>query len=135
MNTIWIKSCFYKPFEKFILNFYFYTSNHLRGKVVFRKLKFYTVSLCRYSIYWMCFLFLAKCKGATPLKILNIGNVSTPLMCLSESVNLTEKNIMWGGCGTKVFSFSDDFTIQKLIETRTNQRWVIPFCAANLPFY
>ncbi|KAF4010351.1 hypothetical protein G4228_001649 [Cervus hanglu yarkandensis] len=64
-----------------------------------------------------------KCKGATPLKILNIGNVSTPLMCLSESVNLTEKNIMWGGCGTKVFSFSDDFTIQKLIETRTNQRF------------
>ncbi|XP_059967807.1 leucine-rich repeat serine/threonine-protein kinase 2 isoform X4 [Mesoplodon densirostris] len=62
-----------------------------------------------------------KCKGAAPLKTLNIGNVSTPLMCLSESMNSTEKNIMWGGCGTKVFSFSDDFTIQKLIETRTNQ--------------
>ncbi|KAM8802869.1 leucine-rich repeat serine/threonine-protein kinase 2 [Rhynchonycteris naso] len=62
-----------------------------------------------------------KCKGATPLKILNIGNVSTPLMCLSESVNSAEKNIMWGGCGTKIFSFSDDLTIQKLIETRTSQ--------------
>ncbi|XP_036152931.1 leucine-rich repeat serine/threonine-protein kinase 2 isoform X1 [Myotis myotis] len=62
-----------------------------------------------------------KCKGAAPLKILNIGNISTPLMCLSESVNSTEKNIMWGGCGTKLFSFSDDFTIQKLIETRTTQ--------------
>ncbi|XP_034501314.1 leucine-rich repeat serine/threonine-protein kinase 2 isoform X4 [Ailuropoda melanoleuca] len=62
-----------------------------------------------------------KCKGAVPLKILNIGNVSTPLMCLSESMNSTEKNIMWGGCGTKLFSFSDDFTIQKLIETKTNQ--------------
>ncbi|MBZ3875672.1 Leucine-rich repeat serine/threonine-protein kinase 2 [Sciurus carolinensis] len=62
-----------------------------------------------------------KCKGASPLKTLNIGNVSTPLMCLSESVNSSEKNIMWGGCGTKVFSFSNDFTVQKLIETRTNQ--------------
>ncbi|XP_066225062.1 leucine-rich repeat serine/threonine-protein kinase 2 isoform X1 [Saccopteryx leptura] len=62
-----------------------------------------------------------KCKGATPLKVLSIGNVSTPLMCLSESVNSAEKNIMWGGCGTKLFSFSDDLTIQKLIETRTNQ--------------
>lgn len=61
-----------------------------------------------------------KCKGAAPLKILNIGNISTPVMCLSESVNSVEKNIMWGGCGTKLFSFSDDFTIQKLIETRTN---------------
>ncbi|XP_045632489.1 leucine-rich repeat serine/threonine-protein kinase 2 isoform X4 [Ursus americanus] len=62
-----------------------------------------------------------KCKGAVPLKILNIGNVSTPLMCLSESMNSAEKNIMWGGCGTKLFSFSDDFTIQKRIETKTNQ--------------
>uniref|UniRef100_A0A8I3WEL6 Leucine-rich repeat serine/threonine-protein kinase 2 n=1 Tax=Callithrix jacchus TaxID=9483 RepID=A0A8I3WEL6_CALJA len=62
-----------------------------------------------------------KLKGAAPLKILNIGNVSTPLMCLSESTNSTERNIMWGGCGTKIFSFSNDFTIQKFIETRTNQ--------------
>ncbi|KAM9672659.1 leucine-rich repeat serine/threonine-protein kinase 2 isoform 5-T5 [Trichechus inunguis] len=62
-----------------------------------------------------------KCKGVAPLKILNIGNVSTPLMCLSESMNSTEKNIMWGGCGTKIFSFSSDFSIQKLIETKTNQ--------------
>ncbi|KAK2506954.1 hypothetical protein MC885_015145, partial [Smutsia gigantea] len=62
-----------------------------------------------------------KCKEAAPVKILNIGDASTPLMCLSESMNSNEKNIMWGGCGTKIFSFSDDFTIQKLIETRTNQ--------------
>ncbi|XP_045152323.1 leucine-rich repeat serine/threonine-protein kinase 2, partial [Echinops telfairi] len=62
-----------------------------------------------------------KCKGAAPLKILNIGNVSTPVMCLSESVSSAEKNIMWGGCGTKIFSFSSDFSIQKLIETKTNQ--------------
>ncbi|KAM5335932.1 leucine-rich repeat serine/threonine-protein kinase 2 isoform 2-T2 [Glossophaga mutica] len=62
-----------------------------------------------------------KCEGAAPLKILTIGNVSTPLMCLSESVNSSERNIMWGGCGTKLFSLSDDFSIQKLIETRTSQ--------------
>ncbi|XP_007941343.1 leucine-rich repeat serine/threonine-protein kinase 2 [Orycteropus afer afer] len=62
-----------------------------------------------------------KCKGVAPLKILNIGNVSTPLMCLSESMNSAEKNVMWGGCGTKIFSFSNEFNIQKLIETRTNQ--------------
>lgn len=67
------------------------------------------------------FFFLTKLEGAAPLKILNIGNVSTPLMCLSESTNSTERNVMWGGCGTKIFSFSNDFTIQKLIETRTSQ--------------
>ncbi|XP_010613731.1 leucine-rich repeat serine/threonine-protein kinase 2 isoform X1 [Fukomys damarensis] len=62
-----------------------------------------------------------KCKGAAPLKTLHIGDVRTPLMCLSESMNTSERNITWGGCGTKIFSFSNDFTIQKLIETRTNQ--------------
>ncbi|XP_064140454.1 leucine-rich repeat serine/threonine-protein kinase 2 isoform X5 [Loxodonta africana] len=62
-----------------------------------------------------------KYKGVAPLKILNIGNINTPVMCLSESTNSAEKNIMWGGCGTKIFSFSNDFSIQKLIETRTSQ--------------
>ncbi|XP_013361405.1 PREDICTED: leucine-rich repeat serine/threonine-protein kinase 2 [Chinchilla lanigera] len=62
-----------------------------------------------------------KCKGAMPLKTLHVGTISTPLMCLSESMNSSERSVMWGGCGTKVFSFSNDLTIQKLIETRTNQ--------------
>ncbi|XP_074050932.1 leucine-rich repeat serine/threonine-protein kinase 2 isoform X2 [Macrotis lagotis] len=62
-----------------------------------------------------------KFEGAPPLKTLNIGNVNTPLMCLNESIYSSEKNIIWGGCGTKIFSLSNDFSIQKLIETRTNQ--------------
>ncbi|XP_043824510.1 leucine-rich repeat serine/threonine-protein kinase 2 isoform X2 [Dromiciops gliroides] len=62
-----------------------------------------------------------KFEGAPPLKTLNIGNVSTPLMCLNESIYSSEKNIIWGGCGTKIFSLSNDFSIQKLIETKTNQ--------------
>ncbi|XP_036615467.1 leucine-rich repeat serine/threonine-protein kinase 2 [Trichosurus vulpecula] len=62
-----------------------------------------------------------KFEGAPPLKTLNIGNVSTPLMCLNESIYPSENNIIWGGCGTKIFSLSNDFSIQKLIETKTNQ--------------
>ncbi|XP_040400639.1 leucine-rich repeat serine/threonine-protein kinase 2 isoform X2 [Cygnus olor] len=62
-----------------------------------------------------------KCKGATPLKILTIGNVNTPLMCLNESSHLSEKNIIWGGCGTKLIALSSDFSVQKLIETKTSQ--------------
>uniref|UniRef100_A0A8C2T5W9 non-specific serine/threonine protein kinase n=1 Tax=Coturnix japonica TaxID=93934 RepID=A0A8C2T5W9_COTJA len=62
-----------------------------------------------------------KCKGATPLKILTIGNVSTPLMCLSESTYLSEKNTIWGGCGTKLIALSSDFSVQKLIETKSSQ--------------
>ncbi|NWU77506.1 LRRK2 kinase, partial [Onychorhynchus coronatus] len=62
-----------------------------------------------------------KCKGATPLKIVTIGNVSTPLMCLKESSCLSEKNIIWGGCGTKIIALTSDFSVQKLIETKTSQ--------------
>uniref|UniRef100_A0A5F8G9G0 Leucine rich repeat kinase 2 n=1 Tax=Monodelphis domestica TaxID=13616 RepID=A0A5F8G9G0_MONDO len=62
-----------------------------------------------------------KYEGAAPLKTLNIGNVSTPLMCLNESIYSSEKNIIWGGCGTKIFSLSSDFSIQKFIETKANQ--------------
>ncbi|XP_075348126.1 leucine-rich repeat serine/threonine-protein kinase 2 isoform X1 [Mycteria americana] len=62
-----------------------------------------------------------KCKGATPLKILTIGNVSTPLMCLNESSYSSEKNIIWGGCGTKIIALTSDFSVQKLIETKTSQ--------------
>ncbi|XP_035747561.1 leucine-rich repeat serine/threonine-protein kinase 2 isoform X1 [Egretta garzetta] len=62
-----------------------------------------------------------KCKGATPLKILTIGNVSTPLMCLNESSYLSERNIIWGGCGTKIIALASDFSVQKLIETKTSQ--------------
>ncbi|XP_074683864.1 leucine-rich repeat serine/threonine-protein kinase 2 [Strix aluco] len=62
-----------------------------------------------------------KCKGATPLKILTIGNISTPLMCLNESSYLSEKNIIWGGCGTKIIALTSDFSVQKLIETKTSQ--------------
>ncbi|XP_074937446.1 leucine-rich repeat serine/threonine-protein kinase 2 isoform X1 [Phalacrocorax aristotelis] len=62
-----------------------------------------------------------KCKGATPLKILTIGNVSTPLMCLNESSYFSEKNIVWGGCGTKIIALTSDFSVQKLIETKTSQ--------------
>ncbi|XP_053262089.1 leucine-rich repeat serine/threonine-protein kinase 2 isoform X3 [Podarcis raffonei] len=62
-----------------------------------------------------------KCKDAAPLKILQLGTRSTPLMCLRESVYSCEKNTIWGGCGTKIISFSNDFCVQKIIETKTSQ--------------
>lgn len=67
------------------------------------------------------YIFFLQCKGATPLKILTIGNVSTPLMCLNESSCLSEKNVIWGGCGTKIIALTSDFSVQKLIETKTSQ--------------
>ncbi|XP_067324906.1 leucine-rich repeat serine/threonine-protein kinase 2 isoform X1 [Anolis sagrei] len=62
-----------------------------------------------------------KCKGAAPLKILPVGNISTPFMCLTEANYSSEKNIIWGGCGTKIVSLSSDLCVQRLIETKTSQ--------------
>nr|XP_020652644.1 leucine-rich repeat serine/threonine-protein kinase 2 isoform X1 [Pogona vitticeps] len=62
-----------------------------------------------------------KYKGAAPLKVFPVGNISTPFMCLSESSYLSEKNVIWGGCGTKIVSLSSDLSVQKLIETKTSQ--------------
>ncbi|KAH0616512.1 hypothetical protein JD844_027663 [Phrynosoma platyrhinos] len=62
-----------------------------------------------------------KYKAAAPLKILRVGNISTPFMCLTESNYSSEKNIIWGGCGTKILSLSSDLSVQKLIETKTSQ--------------
>uniref|UniRef100_A0A2K5F0J5 Leucine-rich repeat serine/threonine-protein kinase 2 n=1 Tax=Aotus nancymaae TaxID=37293 RepID=A0A2K5F0J5_AOTNA len=69
-----------------------------------------------------------KLKGAAPLKILNIGNVSTPLMCLSESTNSTERNIMWEDqiamtfyffflCRFSYAAFSDSNIIAVVVDT------------------
>ncbi|KAL8221000.1 UNVERIFIED_CONTAM: Leucine-rich repeat serine/threonine-protein kinase 2, partial [Gekko kuhli] len=62
-----------------------------------------------------------KYKGGAPLRILSLGNVSTPLVCLSESNYSSEKNVIWGGCGTKIISLTSDLSIHKLIETTTSQ--------------
>lgn len=64
---------------------------------------------------------MVKYQGADPLKTVNIGNTSTPVTCICESVSSTEKDMLWGGCGTKIFLLSNDYNIQKLIETRTSQ--------------
>ncbi|XP_063164052.1 leucine-rich repeat serine/threonine-protein kinase 2 [Candoia aspera] len=74
-----------------------------------------------------------KGKGAAPLKIFPIGNISTPLMCLSESNYSSEKNTIWGGCGTKILSLSSDLSIHKLIETKTSQLLCHKaYCDANI---
>ncbi|KAM4677991.1 LOW QUALITY PROTEIN: leucine-rich repeat serine/threonine-protein kinase 2-like [Discoglossus pictus] len=59
-----------------------------------------------------------KCKDAAPFKTLSIGDVSTPVMCLCESTYSSEKNAVWGVCGTKIVSLSSDFSVHKTIDTK-----------------
>ncbi|XP_073475784.1 leucine-rich repeat serine/threonine-protein kinase 2 isoform X2 [Aquarana catesbeiana] len=60
-----------------------------------------------------------KCQDVSPVKVLNVGDISTPVMYLCESTYSSEKTAVWGICGTKILSLSSDFTIQKTIETKT----------------
>ncbi|KAE8616189.1 hypothetical protein XENTR_v10008739 [Xenopus tropicalis] len=59
-----------------------------------------------------------KCTDAAPMKVINIGDSSTPVMHLCESTYSPEKKSVWGICGTKIFSLSSEFTVQKTIDTR-----------------
>ncbi|XP_053318521.1 leucine-rich repeat serine/threonine-protein kinase 2 isoform X2 [Spea bombifrons] len=59
-----------------------------------------------------------KSASASPLKLLIIGDMSTPVMCLCESTS-SERNSVWGICGTKILSLSHDFSVQKMIDTKT----------------
>ncbi|XP_072257734.1 leucine-rich repeat serine/threonine-protein kinase 2 isoform X1 [Pyxicephalus adspersus] len=60
-----------------------------------------------------------KCQDVSPVKVLNVGDVSTPVMYLCESAYSSEKTAVWGICGTKILSLSSDFTVQRTIETNT----------------
>ncbi|KAM8973231.1 leucine-rich repeat serine/threonine-protein kinase 2 isoform 2-T2 [Pelodytes ibericus] len=60
-----------------------------------------------------------KSTDAVPLKLLNVGDMSTPVMCLCESTYSSDKNTVWGICGTKILSLSSDFSIQKSIDTKS----------------
>ncbi|XP_069766124.1 leucine-rich repeat serine/threonine-protein kinase 2 isoform X2 [Narcine bancroftii] len=59
-----------------------------------------------------------KYQDGAPLKVVDIGDISTPLMCLS-TLNESGQMTFWAGCGTKVISLNCDFTVQKMIETKT----------------
>ncbi|XP_067915128.1 leucine-rich repeat serine/threonine-protein kinase 2 isoform X2 [Heterodontus francisci] len=59
-----------------------------------------------------------KYQDGAPLKVVDIGDISTPLICLSIS-STSEQIIIWASCGTKIISLSSDFTVQKVIDTKT----------------
>ncbi|XP_069085861.1 leucine-rich repeat serine/threonine-protein kinase 2 isoform X1 [Pleurodeles waltl] len=74
-----------------------------------------------------------KCKDAAPIKIITVGDVSTPIVGLCESTYSSERNAIWGGCGTKIICLSQEFVIQKHIDTMSTQASPQPlFADANI---
>ncbi|XP_039617045.1 leucine-rich repeat serine/threonine-protein kinase 2 isoform X2 [Polypterus senegalus] len=61
-----------------------------------------------------------KCTEGRPQKIFHIGNVNTPVVCLSEFAYSQDKNTIWAGCGSKIVSLTSDFEIWKTVDTKPN---------------
>ena len=66
------------------------------------------------------FLLSFQQENGQPVKTLAVGNISTPVMCLGQSVHALDSRSVWAGCGTKIHSFTTDYDVCKSIDTRPN---------------
>ncbi|XP_060770914.1 leucine-rich repeat serine/threonine-protein kinase 2 isoform X4 [Neoarius graeffei] len=60
---------------------------------------------------------IKRADGA-PVKLVQIGNANTPLMCLAPSGHYQDRTTLWAACGTRVLSLTVDYDISKIINTR-----------------
>lgn len=59
-----------------------------------------------------------KEPGGEPVKSLSLGNMNTPLMSLGQSVHVLDGRAVWGGCGSRILSFTAEYNVCKSIDTR-----------------
>ncbi|XP_057182652.1 leucine-rich repeat serine/threonine-protein kinase 2-like [Triplophysa rosa] len=62
-----------------------------------------------------------KVKNGAPVKTLQVGDVSTPLMCLGPSSHFQERRALWASCGTRVISLTVKYDICRSINTKLKQ--------------
>ncbi|XP_060742144.1 leucine-rich repeat serine/threonine-protein kinase 2 isoform X1 [Tachysurus vachellii] len=73
-----------------------------------------------------------KCADGAPVKLVQVGNVNTPLMCLAPSGHYQDRTTLWAGCGTRVLSLTVDYDISKSIDTSQQHLARSKACIARL---
>lgn len=76
-------------------------------------------SFILYSLTFYCSALKTQCADGAPVKLVQVGNVNTPLMCLAPSSYYQDRTTLWAGCGTRVLSLTVDYDIAKSIDTRS----------------
>ncbi|XP_055365335.1 leucine-rich repeat serine/threonine-protein kinase 2 isoform X2 [Betta splendens] len=59
-------------------------------------------------------------ENGRPVKTVNVGNINTPVVCLGRSAHPQDAGSVWAGCGSKVVSFTADYSVCKSVDTRPN---------------
>ncbi|KAB5565628.1 hypothetical protein PHYPO_G00243780 [Pangasianodon hypophthalmus] len=73
-----------------------------------------------------------KCADGAPVKLVQVGNVNTPLMCLAPSGHYQDRTTLWAGCGTRVISLTVDYDISKSIDTSLQRLTNSEACISRL---
>ncbi|KAG7234301.1 hypothetical protein INR49_005093 [Caranx melampygus] len=63
---------------------------------------------------------ILKQEKGWPVKTVSVGNDSTPVMCLGQSLYSLDSRCVWAGCGTRILSFTAEYDVCRSIDTRPN---------------